>query len=295
VRYAISHRTTYGYHNSVSVSHHLLRLQPRSLPQQRTLTYELSSDPAPAVVETHPDYFGNLVSFVTIEGPHRQLAVTSHCEVEIVPKSVPDPSITPAWENVRDRCRDDYANCGEACEYYYPSALVPLRPEFKDYAVSSFPHDRPILEAGMDLMARIHADFQFDSQATTVATPVEHVFRQRRGVCQDFAHFQIACFRAVGLSARYVSGYLETVPPPGQTKLVGADASHAWVQLWCGAEGWVDLDPTNSLLPNERHITLAWGRDFADVSPLRGVLVGSGKHDLNVAVDVNQIPESLPS
>jgi transglutaminase-like putative cysteine protease len=141
----------------------------------------------------------------------------------------------------------------------------------------------------MDLMHRIHQDFQFDAHATTVATPLEQVFHQRRGVCQDFAHLQIACLRALGLPARYVSGYLETSPPPGQTKLVGADASHAWIQLWCGPVGWADLDPTNDILPGERHITLAWGRDFADVSPLRGVLVGSGSHQLTVAVDVTPI------
>lgn len=293
MRYAISHRTTYGYPDSVSVSHHLLRLQPRALSFQQTRAYALHSEPAPAVFETHPDYFGNPVSFITIEGPHRQFSVAANCEVEIGSKPIPDPAATPAWEFVRDLCReDDYSVCGDACEFFYASALVSVRSEFKDYVLPSFAEGRPILEAGIDLMARIHADFTFDPEATTVATPVEQVFRQRRGVCQDFAHLQIACFRALGLSARYVSGYLETVPPPGQPKLVGADASHAWVQLWCGAAGWVDLDPTNNLLPNDRHITLAWGRDFADVSPLRGVLVGSGKHHLSVAVDVNQVPET---
>jgi transglutaminase-like putative cysteine protease len=140
-------------------------------------------------------------------------------------------------------------------------------------------------------MHRIHRDFQFDPQATTVATPLEQVFEQRSGVCQDFAHLQIACLRAIGLPARYVSGYLETTPPPGKPKLTGADASHAWVQLWCADAGWIDLDPTNDLLPAERHITLALGRDFADVSPLRGVLVGSGSHHLTVAVDVTPILE----
>jgi len=148
---------------------------------------------------------------------------------------------------------------------------------------------RPVLEAAVDLMQLIHDDFKFDPQATTVATPLEQVFRARRGVCQDFAQLQIACLRAMGLPARYVSGYLETLPPPGKPKLLGADSSHAWLQLWCGEAGWVDLDPTNNLLPTERHITVAWGRDFADVSPLRGVLVGSGTHQLQVAVDVTPL------
>jgi transglutaminase-like putative cysteine protease len=290
VRYTISHRTAYEYNEAVSVSHHLVRLHPRDLAHQRTLSYRLMSDPVPAIVEPHTDYFGNLVSFITIEGPHRHLSVNSECEIEVVARSLPDPGGTASWESVRDLCQGDaYAVCGEACEYYYPSALVPVRPEFHEYAAEAFGPSRPILEAGIDLMARIHRDFKFDPQATTVATPVEQVLRQRRGVCQDFAQLQIACFRSMGLSARYVSGYLETAPPPGQPKLVGADASHAWVQLWCGTAGWVDLDPTNDVLPGERHITLAWGRDFDDVSPFRGVLVGSGNHHLSVAVDVNQI------
>jgi transglutaminase-like putative cysteine protease len=290
VRYTISHRTTYEYRDAVSVSHHLLRLHPRDSAHQRTLSYRLISDPVPAVVEPHTDYFGNLVSFITIEGPHRHLSVNSECEIEVSPKPLLDPGATPSWESVRDLCREHaYAVCGEACEYYFPSALVPVRPEFHEYAAKAFGPGRPILEAGIDLMSRIHSDFKFDSQATTVATPVEQVLSQRRGVCQDFAQLQIACFRTMGLSARYVSGYLETAPPAGQPKLTGADASHAWVQLWCGPAGWVDLDPTNNLLPSERHITLAWGRDFDDVSPFRGVLVGSGSHQLTVAVDVNQI------
>jgi transglutaminase-like putative cysteine protease len=243
-------------------------------------------------MDSHQDYFGNYVSFVTIEGPHRELSFTSHCEVDLLPKPPIEPAAGPAWETVRDMCRGDvYGASGEACEYCLPSTLVPLRPDFKVYAAPVFSPGRPVLEASIDLTARIHQDFSFDTQATTLATPLEQVFRQRRGVCQDFAHLQIACLRAMGLPARYVSGYLETVPPPGRPKLIGADASHAWLQVWCGDAGWVDLDPTNNLVPGERHVTLAWGRDFSDVSPLRGVLVGSGSHELKVAVDVNHIPD----
>jgi len=291
VRYSIIHQTTYEYHNAVSVSHHLLRLKPRERPHQRILEYHLQSEPAAAVMDSHADYFGNQVSFLTIEGPHRQLTVTSRCQVEVLIPPQIEPAVTPAWETVYAQCRGDACNtCAEACEFNFSSPLVPVRSEIKQYAAPAFSSNRPILEAAVELMARIHQDFKFDTQATTVATPVEQVFRQRRGVCQDFAHLQIACLRAVGLPARYVSGYLETVPPPGQPKLIGADASHAWVQLWCGEIGWLDLDPTNNLLPAEHHITLGWGRDFADVSPLRGVLVGSGNHELKVAVDVNQVP-----
>lgn len=292
MRYSISHTTTYEYNQPVSVSHHLLRLKPRDRAFQRTRKFNLSSEPAPAVLESHLDYFGNAVSFLTVEGAHRQLTVTSECEVEVESTPAVQATATPAWEVVRDLCHtDSYAACGEAGEYCFPSDLIVLRTEYRDYALPTLAAGRPVLEAAVDLMGRIHSDFVFDSQSTTVATPLEKVFKQRRGVCQDFAHFQIACLRAMGLPARYVSGYLETVPPPGQPKLVGADASHAWVQLWCGEIGWVDLDPTNNLLPQDNHITLAFGRDFADVSPLRGVLVGSGTHHLKVAVDVNRLDE----
>ena len=293
MRYSISHRTTYEYREPVSVSHHVLRLKPRDRACQRTHKYNLNSEPAPAVLESHSDYFGNTVSFLTVEGAHRQLTVTSQCEVDVESTAPVQPAVTPGWEIVRDQCHSDTytTSCGEACEYCFPSGLILLRPDYRDYAGSSFATGRPVLEAAVDLMGRIHSDFVFDNQSTTVATPLEKVFRQRRGVCQDFAHLQIACLRAMGLPARYVSGYLETVPPPGQPKLVGADASHAWVQLWCGEIGWVDLDPTNNLLPHDKHITLAFGRDFADVSPLRGVLLGSGTHQLKVAVDVNRLHE----
>jgi len=287
VRYSISHQTVYQYHNAVSIAHHVIRQTPRELPYQQRLDYRLSAEPVPALVDSHEDYFGNLVNFVMIEGPHQQLIVDSKSSVEVTPRVVPDPDAPPPWETIQELCRGDVYNAsGEACEFVFPSPLIPQRQEFADYAKSSFSEGRPVLVAGMELMRRIHADFTFDPQATTAATPLEQVFRQRRGVCQDFAQLQIACLRALGLPARYVSGYLETVPPPGQARLVGADASHAWLQLWCGEAGWIDLDPTNDLLPAERHITLAWGRDFADGSPLRGVLVGSGSHQLKVAVDV---------
>jgi transglutaminase-like putative cysteine protease len=290
LRYSISHKTVYQYANAVSVAHHLIRLNPRPLPFQQTLDSRLTVEPVPALLSSHLDYFGNTVSFVTIEGPHRQLEVRSQCEIEVSRNSWPAPDSTPAWELVRDLCRGDHYNAAaEACEFAFSSPLVSPRRDFVDYSAPSFAAGRPLLEAAMDLMRRIHEDFKFDPQATTVATPLEQVFRQRRGVCQDFAHLQIACLRALGLPARYLSGYLETAPPPGQPKLQGADSSHAWLQLWCGEAGWIDLDPTNNLLPADRHITLAWGRDFGDVSPLRGVLVGSGTHQLRVAVDVTPL------
>ena len=292
MRYSISHKTTYEYNNLVSVSHHVIRLQPRTRSYQHNLKYQLDAEPLPARVDSHQDYFGNHLSFVAIEGPHRRLVVSSQCQVEVLTKPAVAPADSPPWETVRELCRGDaYNSAVEACEFAFPSPLIPVRPDFAQYAAPAFSAGRPFLEATIELMRRIHHDFKFDPAATTIATPLEQVFRERRGVCQDFAHLQIACLRALGLPARYVSGYLETVPPPGRPKLVGTDSSHAWIQIWCGAGEWIDLDPTNNLLPADRHITVAWGRDFADVSPLRGVLVGSGSHRLKVAVDVTPLGE----
>ncbi len=225
-------------------------------------------------------------------GSHRTLGVTSRSHVEVRPRSAPRAPDTPAWEQVRDLFRnDDSAVEMRVREFLYPSVLVPRLPELHHYAAESFPRGRPLLEAVLDLMQRMFSDFVFDPKATTVATTMGQVIKNRRGVCQDFAHFQIGCLRALGLPARYVSGYLETLPPPGKPKLLGSDASHAWVQLFVPDVGWVDLDPTNNLLPGDRHITVAVGRDFEDVSPIRGVIVSGGKHQLTVAVDVTPVTE----
>lgn len=294
MRYRVTHKTLYEYDNPVSISHHVLRLTPRALPGQSVLGCQLSAEPAPAALAPYEDYFGNTATFVTIEGPHRQLAVLASSEVQIDCGAPPDPAATPAWEQVRDAIGQNGSGRYAASEFVFPSPLIPRQREFAQYAEASFTPARPVLEGATDLMGRIHRDFLFDTSATTAATPLEQVFRRRRGVCQDFAQFQIACLRGLGLPARYVSGYLETLPPPGQDKLVGADASHAWLQLWCGEPlGWIALDPTNNLLPASRHVTVAWGRDFGDVSPLRRVLVGSGGHQLSVAVDV--LPVAAPT
>jgi len=294
VRYQVTHHTVYDYDHPVAGSHHLLRLTPRARSGQQTAAHRFQIDPAPAIVESRADYFGNTTTFVTLEVAHERLKVTAIALIDVTRRNLPNPTDTPAWETIRDRCRQTQGDleARAASEFVFRSPLAPVRPEFLAYASLSFPRQRPTLAAAADLMKRIHTEFKFDTRATTVTTPVEQVLRQRRGVCQDFAQFQIACLRSLGLPARYVSGYLETLPPSGQTKLVGADASHAWLQVWCGDLGWVDLDPTNNVLPNERHITLAWGRDFGDVSPLRGVLVGSGRHRLKVGVDVVSVPEN---
>ena len=285
--YKITHTTTYDYTDNVSLSHHLLRLGPRNLTHQRGLNHEVKIDPQPAVAEHHVDYFGNAVTFLTIEGAHKQLVVKSESNVAITAPSVPASEETLAWETVRSSSRGrQIGHSLDASEFVFDSPLVRTTDDFADYAAPSFSKNRPILDAALDLTKRIHTDFKFDAKATTLATPLEEVFKNRRGVCQDFAQLQIACFRSLGLPARYVSGYLETDPPPGTPRLVGSDASHAWVSFYCHGIGWIDIDPTNNVLPTTRHITVAFGRDYEDVSPIRGVILGAGDHTLKVAVDV---------
>jgi len=294
--YDIVHATEYDYQGTVSVSHHLLRLEPRRTPRQQCLRNEFRIVPEPSVITTHCDYFGNRSHFIAVERPHGSLSVTSRARVAVSPAFLPDTSETPAWEMVRARCRVDRTWAAlEANEYTHASPLVPTSPEFADYALGSFTRSRPIFEALSDLMTRLQADFRFDPTATTVSTPLADFHRNRRGVCQDFAHFLIACLRSIGLPARYVSGYLETDPPPGQPRLVGSDASHAWASVHLldahgEPMGWLDLDPTNNRsglgTPGEDYVTLAWGRDYADISPMRGVIQGGNSHQLKVAVTV---------
>lgn len=294
--YQVTHTTTYDYTDSVSLSHHLLRLKPRDLMHQRCQNHAVQIDPRPAVTTQHCDYFGNAVTFVTIEGPHKTLTVKAVSNVSVLPPRVPAPAETLAWESVREFSRGrQIGQSLDACEFIFPSQFVKTSDDFADYAAPSFPKERPILEAVLNLTARIHRDFKFDPKATTLATPLEEVFKNRRGVCQDFAQLEIGCLRSLGLPARYVSGYLETDPPPGQPRLAGADASHAWISFYCHGLGWLDIDPTNNVVPSTRHIVIAYGRDYNDVSPLRGVILGTGMHTLDVAVDVVALGEMTES
>lgn len=292
--YEIKHQTTYLYDAAVAISHHLARLTPKDLPTQSCLQHELMIEPNPTEQDRYVDYFGNESLFFAIRGSHRKLTVLAQSRVEVKIGSEPDASISEDWETLRDACRmDRLTEDVMAGEFSFASSLITPSEVFASYARESFQSGRRILEAAKELNTRIYEDFVFDPKATDVATPVEEAFRMRRGVCQDFAHVLIACIRSLGLPAKYVSGYLETLPPPGQSKLVGADASHAWVSVWCGSQlGWVDLDPTNNCIPSTRHITVAYGRDFSDVSPLRGIVFGEGGQQLNVSVDVNPVPEA---
>lgn len=293
MKYQLTHRTKYYYEGSVSVSHHLARLTPRTLSNQRCPWHELNVSPTPVGKGLHVDSFGNTTVYFEVEGQHEALEVTALSLVEVSPSPSHQPAETPPWEQVRDACRSEKLNPGsEAGAFRFPSPMVPLGPDFAAYAAPDFPSGRPILEGLTSFTKRVFDDFNFDPRATDVTTPVAEVLRNRAGVCQDFAHLMLACLRSIGLPARYVSGYLETQPPAGKERLIGADASHAWVSVFCGEKvGWIDADPTNNILPSERHITVAWGRDFSDVSPLRGVTLGAGGQRLEVSVDVMPVKD----
>lgn len=283
--YNIAHQTVYDYSEPVSLSHHLLRLRPRACARQRIIEWELLIDPSPVATSQHTDRFGNPIIFISIEGRHQRMSVESRSQVEVTGSRTPGE--TAPWEVVRDLCSSNpVGNALEAAEFSFDSPLVRTEQDYAVYAAPSFSPGRPIFEAAAELTARIFEDFQFDPTATTIATPLHQVFKQRRGVCQDFAHFQIACLRSLGVPARYMSGYLETMPPPGTPRLAGADASHAWLAVFCLDDGWIELDPTNNCVASTRHITLGWGRDYSDISPVRGVLLGGGQHKLQVGVDV---------
>lgn len=286
-RYRITHTTTYDYTEAVSLCQNVAHLAPRPHPPQCAEGTVLSITPNPAVLEDRVDYFGNPVCYFTIQELHRELTVQVSHTVVVSPADPPAAGLTPPWEWVRDQLRwDRRPDWLDAGQFAFPSRYVPTDPRYAEYAAESFRPNRPVLEAARDLTRRIHADFMYDPRATTLATPVAEVFATRRGVCQDFAHLQLACLRSLGLAARYVSGYLSTGRAAGSPVLVGADATHAWVSVFCGDVGWVDLDPTNDQIPTDRHILLAWGRDYDDVSPLKGVILGGGRHTVRVAVEV---------
>lgn len=287
VRYRIRHSTAYQYDDEIMLAHHLLHLAPRAVAHQRILSFRMDIAPRPSVVTEHQDFFGNPTTYLEMRAPHGRLTVLTEMEIEIAEPPFPKATTDSRWEAIRDRvaaATDDGAR--RASAHLHPSALVPIDPDLKDYAAPSFPPGRDVAAAALDLTRRIHADFIFDPTATTITTPVAEVLRKRRGVCQDFAHLQIGCLKSLGLAARYVSGYLRTLPPPGKERLVGADVSHAWLSVWCGDDFWLDLDPTNGCSGSTDMIALAWGRDYHDVSPMCGVILGGSRQHLTVEVDV---------
>ena len=282
----VEHVTRYEYASRVELASHLVHLRPRELPWQQVLHYALRAEPVPDRVRWGTDHFGNPLAWLFLDRAHRALEVVTEALVDVSLPTSARPGDTPAWEHVVKLAqRPDAAR--DVAEFTFSSPMAPADPEVRAYVAHSFPPARPILAAVTDLMSRIAQDFRFDPGVTTVSTPVQRVLHLRAGVCQDFAHLMIAGLRGLGLPARYVSGYLQTRPPPGQARLRGADQSHAWVGCWLGpAHGWIDLDPTNDLIVRDEHVWLGWGRDYADVSPIRGVLQGGGRHSLHVSVDI---------
>jgi len=289
-RYTVEHETRYAYTAPVSQSWQLARLTPRALPWQRLVSHSLQIEPSADERRDEIDSFGNTVTHFGLHGAHRVLSVRMSCLVEIGERASVPPADGTAWEAVRESIRHDPQQDdlvpASMCE---PTPLVPYSEAALAYALPSFPHGRSWVEAVTDLMHRIHAEFEFEPGATTVSTSVDEVLYQKRGVCQDFAHLMLACLRGVGLPARYVSGYLLTDPPPGQPRLMGADVSHAWVAAYAPGHGWVEFDPTNDQLADNRYITLTWGADFADVVPLRGVILGGGEQRMGVEVSVHPV------
>jgi transglutaminase-like putative cysteine protease len=285
--YKISHRTTYKYISPVTVGNHVACLKPRSFQQNQLVKNALRIDPTPITFTERVDYFGNLLCFFTVQEPHKELIVESNSEVVKNRSDADSNELFPPWEQSTRALAEDFSPEGlDAYQFQFESPRIRIRPEFATYALESFTPGRPMRDALLDLTFRIHRDFRFDAKVTTVRTPTEEVFKKRRGVCQDFAHVQIACLRSINIAARYVSGYLRTFPPPGRSRMIGADASHAWVSAYCRGFGWLDIDPTNNVSPSDGHVTLAWGRDYGDVSPLRGLILGGGGHSLKVEVDM---------
>jgi transglutaminase-like putative cysteine protease len=242
------------------------------------------------------DFFGNRATYFTIQESHTTLVVTALSEVQILPLALPDFSATLPWEEAKTRLHSDQnREVWEARQFILDSPFVSASAKFAAYAAPSFSSQRPLLEAVHALMTRIHSEFVYDPEFTTIATPLSTVFEHRRGVCQDFAHLALACLRSLGFAARYVSGYLETFPPPDQPQAANAAASHAWISVYSPGHGWVDFDPTNDQIPTDRHITVAWGRDYGDVTPLKGTILGGGEHVLHVDVEVKRQTGSDPA
>ncbi len=284
--YDVRHVTTYRYASAAPTARCVLRLAPIDGRGQRVLSHRLDIRPPPRSMTTSLDFFGNRVAVALFDTPHAELEIESASRVEV--RRPAPPAATAPWEEVAAAALAMPSLAAHAPAHgLYPSPLVRFEAGVTDYARASFAPGREAAEAGLDLARRIRADFRYSPETTDISTPLAEAFAARRGVCQDFAHIMIAGLRGLGMPARYVSGYIRTIPPPGKPRLEGADASHAWVDLWCGPQaGWIGLDPTNAIAAGDDHIELAVGRDFADVSPIYGVVLGSGAQEIDVAVDV---------
>ncbi len=287
MKYKITHNTSYKYSAPASLSQNELFLNPRQTPTQEVIECQLSIIPEPQYRQCRTDYFGNIAHVFMVQHPHNELAMSATSIVRTSRPVTPVPNTTAPWETVGVRLKAHRTSIElEASQFVFASPLVTVNSDAVAYAQPSFLPGTPVLVGAVDLVRRIFTDFSYDKTASSVDTTVPQVLANRKGVCQDFAHLAISCLRGLGLAARYVSGYMETIPPPGKPKMVGADASHAWVSIFVPDFGWVDLDPTNNLITNETYITVAWGRDYGDVAPVKGVVMGGGVHMLSVMVDV---------
>lgn len=297
VTYHIRHETVYDYGNQVVHAHHLLHLTPRESIHQHTLQHEIEIRPAPGSRSEDLDAFGNVVTRIELDRPHHQLEVIADMKVAVAPRPAYDAADSLSWERVRD----ELSYCSrprtpkelEAATYRNESPHARIKNAFSEFSSECFPHGRPILACAEALMRKLHEELTYAPGTTEVGTPLLAVLETRRGVCQDFSHLMIACLRSQGLAARYVSGYLRTAPPDDPHALIGSDASHAWVSVYAPPFDWVDWDPTNGIRVNTDHVTLAWGRDFSDVSPVRGVIVGGGQHTVAVGVKVRAIAPAV--
>ena len=287
MKYKLIHKTTYEYSEQAALSQNELCLFPRNTNQQTCSKSLIKIEPKPSILDHTIDYFGNNIHNFMVKHPHDTLEIIAESFVETMAYQTIAPFTTMSWESARDiiKAHQNIYDL-DAYQYIFPSDFIHLSQELAEYALVSFTANRPVLEAALDFTERIYNQFTYDKNATRIDTPIFEVFKNKKGVCQDFAHFQIASLRSLGLAARYVSGYLETLPPPGKPKLIGADASHAWLSLYIPDIGWIDLDPTNNQIPGEQHVTVAWGRDYGDVTPVKGLIWGGGSHKLSVNVDL---------
>ena len=291
--YTITHTTEYTYADSISLCHNVAMLIPRNTDKQHCKKTTINIRPEPDVMKEYEDFFGNKVLYFAIQHDHKKLSVTVTNQIKKInniPLAINLYSNT-AWEDVRQQLFEPQQDYIDARQYIPETVMTTIDDQITLYALQSFTPRKPIFEAAQNLMHRIYTDFKFDPNFSTVSTPVTEVMRLKRGVCQDFAHLAITCLRSIGLPARYVSGYIETIPANGKEKLVGVDASHAWFSIFIPNLGWMDFDPTNNQIPDDQHITIGWGRDYADISPLKGVILSSGSHKLRVSVDVRRMHE----
>src|SRR5688572_13911343 len=291
MKYRIRHYTEYDYQDTVSICCNRLCLIPINLPEQECIASDVSVTPAPDEISYRTDFFGNQLAFFSIYQEHKKLRINSNSVVHIESRinAEKGPTSTIRWKEVASKIAAELHQAQDVIQYLLPSLYVHYSQVIKDFAVECFPDDATLWDASNALMKKIFTSVEFKPGFTTVNTPVETVIKIKKGVCQDFAHLMIACFRNMGLPARYVSGYLETIPPPGKKKLVGADASHAWVSVYFPDLGWVEFDPTNCILPAYKHITVGFGRDYQDVAPIKGIVFSSGGQKLSVQVDVMRL------